>query len=233
MSKHKPVSRLRWQASLKLILQRWDKKNLNTERERIENTTLSILQKYAKQYPDNGSVLEIGGGPCCIARLLPIENKTYLDPLIDDFRRMFPGELPEDAEYLSTTAEHISKPNDSYDLILCLNMISHSLNPELIMHEIERLLKPGGTLILSIRTHSPIEARLHYWALQTCPFLCKKTRPYYYSLTGIQRTLNRHFDIRNERTQHITVAPAPYLKREYHLFVCTHKTNKTQKISIA
>jgi len=231
MSKHKPVSRLRWQASLKLILQRWDKKNLNAERERIENTTLSILKKYAKQYPDNGSVLEIGGGPCCIARLLPIESKTYLDPLIDDFRRMFPGELPEDAEYLSTTAERISKPDESYDLILCLNMISHSLNPELIMHEIERLLKPDGTLVLSIRTHSPIEARLHYWALQICPFLCKKTRPYYYSLTGIQRTLKRHFDITNEHNQHITPISSPYLKREWHLFVCTHKTSKVQKTS--
>jgi len=233
MSKHKPVSRLRWQASLKLILQRWNKKNLSSERERLERPTLSTIQQYAKQYPENGAVLEIGGGPCCISRLLHLKHKTYLDPLIDDFRRMFPGELPEDAEYLTTTAERISKPSNSYDLILCLNMISHSLNPELIMHEIERLLKPGGTLLLSIRTHSPIEARLHYWTLQTCPFLCKKTRPYYYSLAGIQRTLKRHFNIIDECNLDIKPISNPYLRREWYLFVCTHKKNSAQTPSIA
>ncbi|MDQ6998234.1 MAG: methyltransferase domain-containing protein [Mariprofundus sp.] len=225
MSKHKPVSRLRWQASLKLISDRWSQKSLSAERERLENTTLSTIRHYAEQYTEDASVLEIGGGPCCISRLLNLKHKTYIDPLIDDFRRMFPGELPEDAEYLATVAERISKPANSYDLILCLNMLSHSLNPELIMHEIERLLKANGTLILSIRTHCPIESRLHYWAMQFCPFLCKKTRPYYYSLTGIQRTLQRHFNIIEEKRLNIRPFSNPYINREWHLFVCTHKTS--------
>ncbi len=228
MSKHKPVSHVRWQASLKHILQRWGKKNLNAERERLEHSVLPTLQRYAEQYPKHGSVLEIGSGPCCISRLLSFQNTSYLDPLIDDFRRLFPGELPEDAEYLATTAERIPKPANSYDLILCLNMISHSLNPELILHEIERLLKPGGTLIFSLRTHSPLEARIHYWTQQVCPYLCKKTRPYYYSLIGIQNTLKRHFHISSETNQHITALSNPYLKREWYLFVCTHKDSKQQ-----
>jgi len=231
MNRHDPVSRLRWQASLKLILQRWGTKNLSAEREKFERPTLSILQGYADQYPEHGTVLEIGCGPRCISRLLSLQHKTYLDPLIDDFRRMFPGELPEDAEYLATTAERIAKPDESYDLVLCLNMISHSLNPELIMHEIERLLKPNGTLILSIRTHSPIEARIHYWALQTCAFLCKTTRPYYYSLTGIRRTLDRHFNITDESKRNSRSISIPFLKRERCMFICTRKDNSSQLFS--
>jgi len=228
MNKHKPVSRLRWQASLKLTLQKWHRKDLSKERKRLENTVFATLQQHTQHYPEHSSVLEIGGGPLCISRLLAFQNKTYLDPLIDDFRRMFPGELPEEAEYLATTAEHISKPSDSYELILCLNMISHSLNPELIMHEIERLLKPGGKLILSIRTHSPIEARMHYWALQSFAFLCSKTRPYYYSLNGIRRTLERHFDIIDHSKRNARSIWLPLCKRERHLFVCSPKKNTQQ-----
>jgi len=223
MNKHKPVSHLRWQTSLKLILQKWRKKSLKRERERVEHVSLAIIQHCAEQYPDTASTLEIGCGPLCISRRLSLKHKTYLDPLIDDFRRMFPGELPEDAEYLSSMAENIAKPTDSYELILCLNTISHCFNPELVMHEIERLLKPGGTLILTIRTHTPIEARMHYWAMQICAFLCRKTRPYYYSLTGIKRTLQRHFNINDEIQQPARAIWLPLLKRERYLFVCTHQ----------
>ncbi len=233
MNKHKPVSRLRWHASLKLILQKWRSKDLSVERQRIEQSTLETLQRCAQRYPEDGSVLELGGGPLCISRLLPLKNKTYLDPLIDDFRRMFPGELPEEAEYLATTAERIAKPSNSYELILCLNMISHSLNPELIMHEIERLLKPNGTLVLSIRTHSPIEARLHYWALQSFAFLCNKTRPYYYSRTGIQHTLERHFDIMDENSRNSHSIWVPFFKRQRHLFVCSHRGSAAHSSSPA
>jgi len=228
INKHRPVSRLRWQSSLKLILKKWRTKNLYRERERVEHSLLPMIQSYAEQYPEDSAVLEIGCGPVCTSRLLSMKKKTYLDPLIDDFRRMFPGKLPEKSEYLSSMAERISKPADSYDLILCLNTISHSLNPELIMHEIERLLKPGGTLILSIRTHSPLEARLHYWTLQTCPALCRKTRPYYYSLIGIQRTLSRHFNIIDTHQLKTRSNWVPFLKRERHLFICSPQDSQPQ-----
>jgi len=224
MNRHQPVSRLRWQASLKLTLQKWSSKKLERERERCEKVILPILMQIAEQYPKDGAVLDIGCGPICISRLLPLQHKTYLDPLIDNFRRMFPGELPEKAEYLSSTAESIDKPDHSYDLIICLNMISHSLNPELIMHEIERLLKPGGSLILSIRTHNPIEARIHYWALQLCPALCNATRPYYYSLLGIRRTLLRHFTIKDTNKFKARAIWTPFLQRERHIFICTAKS---------
>ncbi len=220
MSKHSPVPNIRWLASQKLSLQAWKNKNLSSERERIERSLLSLLQRYAKQYPEDGTVLEIGCGPICISRLLPQQHKTYLDPMVDDFRRMFPGELPEEGEYLATAAEDIPKPAASYDLIICLNMIPHTLNPELVVNEIERLLKPGGKLILAIRTHGQLEARLHYMALCMFPSLCSRTRPYYYTRTGIRRTLARHFNIEDEVIQKIYTIHLPFCKREQHIFVC-------------
>jgi len=229
MSKHSPVPNIRWLASQKLSLQAWQNKSLSLERERVERSLLSLLQRYAKQYPADSAVLEIGCGPICISRLLPQKHQTYLDPMADDFRRMFPGKLPEEGEYLTAAAENIPKPEASYDLIVCLNMIPHTLNPELVINEIERLLKPGGKLILAIRTHSQLEARLHYMALCIFPSLCSKTRPYYYTRTGICRTLARHFNIEDEIVRKARTIHLPFCKREQHIFVCAPMDNNIKK----
>ena len=226
MSKHKPISRLRWQASLKKTLAKWQHKSIEAERARLERHQLPILQRYAKQLPADGAILEIGSGPVCISRQLPQQQKTYLDPLIDDFRRLFPGELPEEGEYIVGMGENINKPDQSYDLILCMDVLSYSLNPEMILNEVERLLKPDGKCIISMRTYSGLEARLHYMAMNLLPSLCKKTRPYYYTLKGIMRTLERHF--------HVVRRPAikkqwvwiPFFKREQQLFICTKKQQR-------
>jgi len=221
MSMHKPVDNIRWQASQKLSLKAWSRKQLSAERERVERAMLPLLQRYAKAYPEDASVLEIGCGPICITRLLPQRHKTYLDPLADDFRRIFPNELPEEGQYLPITAERIPKPDASFDLIVSLNMISHALNPELVINEVERLLKPGGTFILTVRTHGQVEARLHYWAIRTFPYLCKKTRPYYYTSQGIQRTLKRHFTISEQIVRNARPIQLPFCTRKQHIFVCT------------
>ena len=229
MRKHKPVPRSRWQASQKRLLSRWKKKNLKLERAKAELMLLPLLLQQAREYPDDGSVLEVGCGPVCIAQQLPQKHKTFLDPLIDDFRRMFPGELPEDGEHLATEAERIKKDNCSYDLIVCLNTLSFSLNPELVINEIERLLKPGGTFVLQMRTHSHFEAWLHYWSLKLLPQLARGTRPYYYSLRGIRNTLKRHFTIKEEQQLGKSLRWLPLLKRERRIFICTPLNSKQAK----
>jgi len=228
MSRHRAVSRFRWQAAQKQTLEKWKEKNLQEARESMERDLLPLLQRYAREYPKTASILEIGSGPICISQYLPQKNKTYLDPLLDDFRRMFPGKLPE-GTYLASGAESIDQPSASYDLIICTHAISCSMNPELIMHEIERLLKPNGRLLLSMTTHSALEARLHYYAECCAPALCHKTRPYYYSLTGIRRTLSRHFTIVQEMTRGTSFAWFPLFRRIERIFVCTLRPEPTEE----
>jgi len=158
MRKHNPISRTLWQTSQKQTLERWKDKTLQAEREKDKQAYLPLLLKYAEDLPQDGAVLEIGCGPVCLSQSLPLENKTFLDPLLDDFRRMYPGELRGEGEYLATTAEQVPKADNSYDLIICLNTISYSLHPELIMNEMERLLRPGGRLIVAMRIHSQFES---------------------------------------------------------------------------
>lgn len=217
--RHKPVSRSRWQSSQNEMMVRWRKYGADIDREEQEQYLLPILQQHAERYPKNGSLLEIGCGPVCLSQYLPQQHKSFLDPLIEDFRNRFPGTLPE-GELLSTTAERISKTADTFDLVICLNTISFTLNPELVMHEIERVLKPEGTLVINMRVYSPLEARLHYWAGQIFPSLCTKMRPYCYSLKGIKNTLRRHFEIKEESDQDGAKMQLPF-KRKKMVFICS------------
>lgn len=219
MRKHSPISHACWQSMQKQTLERWKKRSLSAERQKSrEKNYLPLLLKFSEELPEDTAIMEIGCGPICLSQAIPNGKKTYLDPLLDDFRRLFPGELPE-GEYIASSAEKIARPNRSYDMVVCLNTLSHTLNPELVLNEIERLLKPDGKLLLGIKTHSVWRAKYHYWKARWLPVMFLGSCPYYYSLNGIRRTLSRHFTIAEDIvTSRVWV---PFLKSEEHLFICT------------
>jgi 2-polyprenyl-3-methyl-5-hydroxy-6-metoxy-1,4-benzoquinol methylase len=47
------------------------------------------------------------------------------------------------------TAEATGLPEQSFDLVLCTQVIEHCMNPWVAMREIRRILKPGGRVIVS------------------------------------------------------------------------------------
>ncbi len=225
MSKHYAVSRARWQYAQRAALNFWKNKKPADERKKAEAKYLPAMRPYTDKLSADANILEIGCGALCLTHSLSQKNKTYLDPLIDDLRRMFPGEL-SDGEYIAGTAEHISKDDHCFDLIVCMNTISYSLNPELAMNEIKRLLKKDGLLMLSLSVHSGLEARLHYQAERWLPWLCRRTCPYYYSITGIRNTLERHFSIKEDILIDGQQGWMPGFCRQEHLFVCGLKTSE-------
>eukprot|EP00439_Symbiodinium_sp_Y106_P065633 s33_g10.t1 len=42
----------------------------------------------------------------------------------------------------------IPLPDESFDLVICTDVLEHVLNPKRAMHEMGRLLKPGGMVLL-------------------------------------------------------------------------------------
>jgi SAM-dependent methyltransferase len=48
------------------------------------------------------------------------------------------------------TAEGTNLPNASFDLVLCTQVLEHCASPWRAVHEIHRILRPGGHLILSV-----------------------------------------------------------------------------------
>ncbi len=216
---HSPVSRQRWQAAQQRLLENWRQRPLEEIRERMKARYFPWIARAADGLPDDARILEIHSGPVCLTRFLPFGEKTWQDTLIEDWRRLFPGELPE-GRHLPNPAEDLPLEDASFDLAVCIHGLTLTWNPEMALHEIARVLKPGGRFLLAIEVHPPIEARLRYFAGHWLRFLCRGPRPYAYALRGIKRTLARHFTITHTELLDETHGWLPWLRREDRVFLC-------------
>lgn len=199
MARHKPFSKHRWMMSQKV-----EKHRLQSHHPDIPSLEKDFLDEYQPvidalqaYLPEESHILEIGCGATCASKLIPAAKHTYLDPLLDDYRRAYPGGLPEGC-YITSMAEDIPRDDQSFDAIFCLDALTNMQNPELVLHEVERLLKPEGTFIISLTLWPPLLARLFYWVASIVPALSYQGRLYCYSRKGLINTLQRHFSITRE-----------------------------------
>jgi len=218
MAHHKPLERPRWSASQKAEIMKLQSHGMDELHARAGKRYDAIIHALPKPLPIDTSILDIGCGAVCTGKLFNSSNTTYLDPLLDNFKRSFPGELPN-GEFIAGIAEDIAKPDNSYDFILCLNTLSFVLNPELVLHEIKRLLKTDGTFVISIMTWPELFARFHYLKTRIFSLGELQSRLYCYTYRGIKNTLQRHFEIIDEIQLHAETVP---LAQEW-MFICQHK----------
>lgn len=74
-------------------------------------------------------------------------------------------------------AEHLPFADRVFDVILCTEVLEHTLEPVMVMREFARLLKPGGFLLLSVPFIYPLhEAPYDYWRFTSYGLrhLCQK-----------------------------------------------------------
>jgi len=198
MAHHKPVTKSRWLQAQKATELKWHGKDVLARRlAHAEAYYLPHLQAIVEKLPPKPTVLDIGSGPVCLSHFVDHANRIFIDPLLDDYQRAYPGALPS-GRYLNCMAENIPLASGSCDLVLSFNALSYTLNPELVLNEIERVLKTSGFLVVTIVTVPLLHARLHYLAERYIPSLRDESQPYHYSHHGIRNTLSRHFDIVEE-----------------------------------
>ena len=85
-----------------------------------------------------------------------------MEPLADLYREH--GLLLEGsaARYLAVGAEHVPLEADSVDVVVARNSLDHVDDPDAVLREARRLLRPGGTLILNFDVgHAPTAAEPH------------------------------------------------------------------------
>lgn len=106
---------------------------------------------------DGKVVVDIGPGPLGFPDACPAKLAIGIEPLADRYRAR--GLLLEsDALYLVTGAEAIPLLSESVDVVLARNSLDHVASPAAAMEEIARVLRPGGTLILSVDVGHPATA---------------------------------------------------------------------------
>jgi len=220
MVRHEVISKARWLKAQKREIKYWRGKEVFEHGIKcVRECYMPVIQKHTQKLSKDAHILEIGCGPASAAQFIKQGSKTYVDPLLDDFRRAYPGKLPKGDEQCRM-AENIDKPDACFDLILCFDALDHAMNPELVINEAERLLKADGIFIVGIFTSPAWLSRVRYLVEHFLPLLRDEIHPYFYSYHGIEKTLKRHFDINEVCKTDKIFTP---FNRQGWVFVCKLK----------
>ncbi|WP_421988550.1 class I SAM-dependent methyltransferase [Roseococcus sp.] len=101
-----------------------------------------------------GGVLDVGCGEMPFRGLLPADARyTGIDvPAAEDFG------MTRNAEIVNFDGLHIPFPDDSFDHILCTEVLEHAQDPVGLVAEMLRVLRSGGTIAATV----PFSARVHH-----------------------------------------------------------------------
>jgi SAM-dependent methyltransferase len=144
----------------RLIYSIYDKYGLMLQIERI-------CPQILKERTGVRRVLEIGIGPLGFGMVSLLEPShkweiTGIDPLprmelpeLPSYLKSFLSELyMRTKNYVQTPAEDFNEPKNSFDLIICDNVLEHTFDPNKIINNTFNLLAPGGYLVLRENTLS-------------------------------------------------------------------------------
>jgi ubiquinone/menaquinone biosynthesis C-methylase UbiE len=116
----------------------------------FQKITRNQLEQFLAPYATDKKILDVGSGGSSYGRYFPNRLSIDIDP-----RRM-----PD----IVGDAHNLPFQNESYDFVLCTEVIEHVKNPRQVVGEIARVLKPGGMVVLSTRFLFPIHDAPHdYW----------------------------------------------------------------------
>jgi len=99
----------------------------------IEQMGINLLQL------DNKIVVDLGSGPISMVSMLEVKKGIAVDPLVDEYRKIYPQSPLID--WLRNTKGILTS---SVDLVICSNAIDHFEKPREMIGEVIRMLRPGG-----------------------------------------------------------------------------------------
>ena len=158
-------------------------KNIN------EETRQAWLRKALSELPRGARLLDAGAGE--------LKNRKYCDHLVyvsQDFCQYHGAEGGHPDEGLQTRSWNTSRidlisditkipaPDASFDAILCSEVLEHVPEPTHAIVEFARLLKPGGTLILT----APFGSNVHMAPYHFCSGFSKYWYEYHLAFRGFE-----------------------------------------------
>jgi SAM-dependent methyltransferase len=99
---------------------------------------LSFARKYIGEIPEGSTVLDVGVGSAPYWHVRPDLEWRGLDVTSSD-----------NTDYLITKNSSWPIQDNSFDVVLCTQVIEHVEDPAILVAEIKRVLKPGGRVILN------------------------------------------------------------------------------------
>jgi 2-polyprenyl-3-methyl-5-hydroxy-6-metoxy-1,4-benzoquinol methylase len=102
---------------------------------------------------------EVGAGGGHVLRMFPQARLTAFDVsgvFLENARRNLAG---YDARFVKGEVDKLDLPANSYDRIICTEVLEHTLDPEAILATMARLLRPDGVVVITV-PNDPLILRL-------------------------------------------------------------------------
>lgn len=121
----------------------------------IEARRLQALAGLAAARPGD-RLLEVGCGAGHVLDRFPDMVRTGVDlssGMLDRARRRLRG----DATLLRSRAEQLPFPDGTFDVVLCTEVLEHTLDPAQVLRELLRVSRPGARVVVSIPNEANID----------------------------------------------------------------------------
>jgi SAM-dependent methyltransferase len=108
-------------------------------------------------------VLEVGSGAHGLVFFFGTTRGVGVDPLACEYSALFPA-WQRRAQTIAAAGERLPFADQTFDVVLCDNVVDHAEGPARIVSEIARVLSPGGLLYFTVNFHHliySVAARLH------------------------------------------------------------------------
>jgi SAM-dependent methyltransferase len=132
----------------------------------LEQQRITWTRRQLSKVPPNSTIIDIGAGEqyfkqyCSHLQYTSQDQGEYTGTGQEGLHT---GSWDVSDTQIICDAASLPIASESYDAVLCTEVLEHATKPIDIMHEISRILKPGGTLILTVPVTSLTHFAPHYY----------------------------------------------------------------------
>ena len=189
----------------------------------VEQSRLRCIKRMIAAGPQD-KILEVGCGGGHVLKLFPESQLTGLDVsgcMLEKARHNLQG---YHVELLKGEIHELEIPDSTYDKVICTEVLEHVEQPEKILDQIRRVLKPGGTAVITLPNDyliRRIQHMIRMSGLSRLPLFERiawggdEYHLHIWKVKQMRAMLSRHLTLRKKKS-----VPAPYLPIRY-CFRCT------------
>ncbi|MCU0305294.1 MAG: methyltransferase domain-containing protein [Thermoanaerobaculales bacterium] len=113
----------------------------------LHQAVISLLK--ARPIPEHSRVLDVGAGQGDLLGALPRTYRTFAVDISEVAVSQLAAKGIE-ATRIDLDVDDLPYDSETFDVVLCLEVLEHLIRPEEALREIRRTLKPTGTFIASV-----------------------------------------------------------------------------------
>ena len=121
----------------------------------IERRRIRLLQRLGAARSGD-RVLEVGCGAGHVLASFPNMHRTGID-LSPAMLKRARKRLGKDVELMQSAAEQLPFANNTFDVVLCTEVLEHTVAPEVVIGELMRVARPGARVVVSIPNEAMID----------------------------------------------------------------------------